>query len=115
MRVVNTLRLANRTTFFGPGPRQLLTHIEQYASLRRATQETGISYTKALRMLRKMEEELGFAVVQSEKGGSLRGGTYLTEKGRRLLHAYNEMEAELCAAAEGLLAEKMAFLDDGKA
>lgn len=110
MKAVNTLRVCGSTVFFGPGPKLLLQKIEETASLRKATIETGISYTKALRMLRKMEAELGFAVVESAKGGSERGGTILTEKGRLLLAAYVDVENELDEAAQRLVDEKFAFL-----
>lgn len=111
MEAINTLRIAGKTVFFGPGPQQLLTHIEETASLRKATMETGISYTKALRMLRRMEEELGFAVVESVKGGSTRGGTTLTPKGRQLLQAFGEIENQLQQKAQQLVEEKLAFLE----
>ena len=111
MRAVNTLRLARRSVFFGPGPRQLLAEVEALSSLRQATLKTGISYTKALRLLRAMERELGFAVVESVKGGSEHGGTRLTERGARLLHTYAEVEAEVAAYAQQVVLEKLAFLE----
>lgn len=112
MRAVNTLRLANKKVFFGPGPRQLLSRIDELGSLRQASIDTGISYTKALRLLKGMEAELGFAVVDSEKGGSARGGTRLTEKGRKLLQAYTEAEQEMDALAQAMVQKKFAFLQE---
>ncbi|MFV0414035.1 MAG: winged helix-turn-helix domain-containing protein [Oscillospiraceae bacterium] len=110
MKAVNTLRIANTGVFMGPGPRELLCTIEQLSSLRQASIQTGISYTKALRLLKKMEEELGFAVVQSEKGGSGRGGTVLTPKGKQLLDVYTELEKQVQQLAQNLVDEKLAFL-----
>ncbi|MDL2325228.1 LysR family transcriptional regulator [Ruminococcaceae bacterium OttesenSCG-928-A16] len=112
MFAVNTLRLANTNVFFGPGPQLLLAQIEATASLRKATIETGISYTKALRMLRKMEQELGFAVVASAKGGSTRGGTTLTPKGKQLLQTYTEVQHQLQAEAQRLVEERFAVLKE---
>jgi molybdate transport system regulatory protein len=111
MRAVNTLRLANKNVFFGPGPRQLLERVDALGSLRQASMDTGISYTKVLKLLKGMEAELGFAAVESEKGGSARGGTRLTEKGRRLLQAYAEAEREMDEVAQKLVREKFAFLE----
>lgn len=114
MRAVNTLRIANRNVFFGPGPRLLLAKIEELSSLRQATIETGISYTKALRVLRRMETELGFAVVQSARGGSQRGGTRLTPQGRQLLQVYTQIEGDVAAYAQKLVDDKLAFLVAGE-
>lgn len=110
MKAVNTLRIAGREVFFGPGPRLLLEKVRELSSLRQATIATGISYTKALRLIKKIEAELGFAVVDSAKGGSERGGTSLTPKGEQLLLAYAEMEAQVNSYAQQLVDEKLAFL-----
>lgn len=106
----NTLRIANETIFYGPGPQLLLEKIDETKSLRKTCMETGISYTKALRMLKKIEQELGFEVVHSVKGGNLHGGTSLTEKGKELVRAYSEVEEEVAKTAQLLVDEKFAFL-----
>lgn len=106
MRLINTLRLAKDEVFFGPGPRMLLENIDQQQSLQKASRKTGISYPKALRLLHKMEKELGFAVTEAYKGGADHGGTRLTELGRRFLRAYDEMERELKSYAQQLMEEK---------
>ena len=110
MKAVNTLRLANNITFFGPGPRLLFEKIEETSSLRGATAACGLSYTKALRMIRDMERELGFAVVIAERGGNQRGGTKLTPLGKQILQAYKEVEISLQEQAQKLVDEKFAFL-----
>lgn len=114
MYASNTLRLVNQEVFFGPGPRQLLQKIQQYSSLRKATIDTGISYTKALRMVKRMEQQLGFAVVESERGGNERGGTKLTPKGAQLLAAYSEIEQLVDTYAQELVKEKLGFLAERK-
>ena len=110
MRAVNNLRIGNNNVFMGPGPKILLQSVERTASLRKACVETGISYTKALRMLRRLDTELGFAVVDSAKGGNERGGTVLTAQGVRLLRAYEEIEAETACFAQKLVDEKLGYL-----
>ena len=69
----------------------------------------GMSYTKALRIIRTMEEELGFPVVISEKGGNNRGATKLTEKGKLVLSIYKEIYSEVSEYAEKLVDEKFKF------
>lgn len=106
----NTLRIANETIFYGPGPQLLLEKIDETKSLRKTCMETGISYTKALRMLKKIEQEIGCAVVNSVKGGNLHGGTSLTEEGKKMVSAYRDVEEELAKRAQELVDEKFAFL-----
>ncbi len=103
------VRIGKERIFLGKGVRELLDAIDETHSIRKATQQTKISYPKALRMLRTMEEELGFAIVISEKGGSERGGTTLTDKGRQVLEAYREIESEVAAYADELLKTKFLF------
>ncbi len=111
MKAVNTLRLTNTAAFFGPGPALLFEQIEETSSLRGATAACGLSYTKALRMIRDMERELGCAVVITERGGNQRGGTRLTPLGKQVLAAYREVEKELQQQAQKLVDEKFAFLE----
>ena len=68
-----------------------------------------MSYTKALRIIRTMEEEMGFPVVISEKGGNNRGETKLTEKGKKVLAAYKDIYTDVSAYAEKLVKEKFKF------
>lgn len=110
MKSKNTLRIANETIFYGPGPQLLLEKIDETKSLRKTCMETGISYTKALRMLRKIEQELGFEVVNSVKGGNLHGGTSLTKRGEELVRVYKEVEEELAKKAQELVDEKFKIL-----
>lgn len=50
--------------FFGEGPCRLLHRIEETGSLRAAAQAMGLSYSKALRMVKRAEKELGFALTR---------------------------------------------------
>jgi molybdate transport system regulatory protein len=109
MWIVTRLKIGKTKPFFSVGPMELLQKIDAGASIKKATAEMGMSYTKALRIIRTMEEELGFPVVASEKGGASRGATRLTEKGREVLEAFQEIYAEVSAHAEKLLTEKFKF------
>lgn len=55
----------------------------------------GISYSKGRKMIKQLEHQLGFPVVQRWTGGSGGGGSLLTEKGERLMAAYEKMVAEI--------------------
>ena len=93
----------------GAGPVELLEKIETCSSIKKATEAMGMSYTKALRIIRTVEEELGFPVVVSEKGGNNRGATNLTEKGKQVLSVYREIYTDVSEYAEKLVAEKFNF------
>lgn len=109
MWIITRLKIGGNKTFFSVGPMELFKNIETYSSIKKATEAMGMSYTKALRIIRIAEEELGFPMVISEKGGNNRGATRLTEKGKQVLTAFQEIHAEVSAHAEKLLEEKFHF------
>lgn len=110
MLAICSLRIKNNRVFFGPGTCELLERIEQTSSIRKATADMNLSYTKALRMLRDMREELGFDVVYSEKGGHNHGQTVLTDKGKLVLAEYKKLDKEITGYAQKLFEEKFNFI-----
>lgn len=106
MRAVTRLRIGNEKIFIGKGVRELLDAIDKFNSIKKASEATGISYPKAMRMIKTFEQETGFAAVVSTKGGNNRGGTQLTNEGRRMLEAFREIENEVSEFAERLVEEK---------
>ena len=71
--------------FFGEGPCRLLHRIEETGSLRAAAQAMGLSYSKALRMVKRAEKELGFALTCKTIGGRGGGGSTLTDEARNFM------------------------------
>lgn len=78
----------NGERFFGEGPYQLLHLMEQLGSLRSAATEMGMAYTKAIRILTKAEQALGYPLTIRSTGGRHGGGSTLTEEGKALLEQY---------------------------
>lgn len=74
--------------FFGEGPCRLLHQIEKTGSLRAAAQAMGLSYTKALRIVKRAEKELGFALTCKTIGGRGGGGSTMTPEARIFLERY---------------------------
>ena len=111
MKAVLRLRIKNETVFIGKGVRELLDSIEIHKSIKKATEHTGISYPKAIRMIKTLEQELKFPVVVSEKGGSTYGGTYLTKQGKEVLESYREIEKILEETAQKLVDEAFSKWD----
>jgi len=106
---ITRLKIGKNKPFFSTGPMELLEKIETYSSIKKATEAMEMSYVKALRIIRVMEEELGFPVVISEKGGRNYGSTKLTAKGKQVLITYAEIYADVSKYAEKLVQEKFKF------
>jgi molybdate transport repressor ModE-like protein len=51
-----------------------------------------MSYAKAWKVLNKLENELGYRIIQRRQGGNRVGRTLLTQKGIDFLQAYIEYE-----------------------
>ena len=106
LQVETRLRIGKEKIFMGKGVREILDAIDEYKSIKKACEATGISYPKVLRLLKTFKTEFGFAAVVSGKGGSNYGGTQLTEKGRAILECYREIENEIAILAQKLVREK---------
>ena len=79
---------------FGRGIELLLTGIEQHGSLNRAAKELGMAYSKAWRIIRQAEEELGVQLIDRDGAH----GSTLTEDGATFLARYREMLAAAAAS-----------------
>jgi molybdate transport system regulatory protein len=86
---------------FGPGAYELLRRVEQMGSLNRASKSMAMSYSKAWRVVREVEERLGVSLFERRVGGSDGGGSSLTDEARSLLARYTRLAAEV----DDLLAE----------
>ena len=110
--------------FFGEGPCRLLHRIEETGSLRAAAQAMGLSYSKALRMVKQAEKELGFALTRktiaghgrgdgfnagghgsSLRGGRGGGGSTLTDEARNFMERY-EAYRDACVQTDRELYDK---------
>lgn len=80
----------------------LLYLIDETQSVREACGRIHISYSTAWNILNHAEAELGYALVQRNKGGASGAGSVLTDKGSKLLSAYLEFEANIRSNAEAL-------------
>lgn len=74
--------------FFGEGPLRLLRSVEKTGSLRAAAMEMEMAYSKAIKILKQAEENLGFPLTSRSKGGKDGGGSNLTPEGKRWLRQY---------------------------
>ena len=86
---------------FGPGCVQLLEGIDREKSLNRAAKALGMAYSKAWRIIREAEAQLGCDLLARD---GARGST-LTPDGERVLSTYRQLQIEVDALLERRLPE----------
>jgi molybdate transport system regulatory protein len=79
---------------FGPGGFELLRRVDQMGSLNQASKSMAMSYSKAWRVVREVEERLDVPLFERRIGGSDGGGSSLTDEGRSLVARYGALQAE---------------------
>ena len=75
--------------FMGIGLVWLLRRIKEFKSIHRAAAEMELSYVKALRILNRLEKNLGRKVVIRTRGGAKRGGAEITPFADRYIEEYD--------------------------
>ncbi len=76
---------------FGPGKEQLLESLLGTGSLNRSAAELGMSYVKALDLVRAMNEHFREPLIALTRGGRQGGGAVVTDLGRKVLAEYRTM------------------------
>ena len=103
-----SIRLYGEDKAFGPGVAQLLRGIEACGSLQGAAQSMNMAYSKAWKVMKNAERELGFALTDRESGGKDGGGSRLTPQARVLLARYDAFSGKIRQAADEAFAEYFA-------
>ena len=88
------LSTKNGKGILGEGRINLLKEIDRTGSLKSAAETIKISYRKAWGNIKEAEELLGFKLVEKQRGGRNGGNSELTEEGKQLLAAYDELKAD---------------------
>ena len=104
MKAVTKIQITddNGMKFFGEGPCRLLRCVEKTGSLRAAAMEMEMAYSKASKLLKQAEENLGFSLTRRSTGGKDGGGSVLTPEGRQWLNQY-EAYRDACVKANQAL------------
>ncbi len=79
---------------FGEGPCDILTKVEKHGSLKGAAEEMGMSYSHAWNLVKKLEKQLGFKLLNSQVGGACGGGASLTPEARDMMKRYQAFMKE---------------------
>lgn len=97
MKVEHKIWLADRGKAFGKGPFMIMKAVMMTGSLRQAAISLGMSYTKAYQTIRTCEAHLPFKLIETQTGGALGGGSYITPQGKDLMEAFEgfQMAADL--------------------
>ncbi len=78
----------------GEGKWQLLKKIQETGSLKAAVESMGHAYRQTWDNLQRIEERLGFKLIDKQRGGSRGGMTTLTRKGEMLVAFFDRLYAE---------------------
>lgn len=84
----------------GPGKVALLEAIERCGSLRGASEQLGMSYMRAWKLVETMNACFRRPLVDLRRGGRRRGGAALTAAGLAALDLYRKMESASLRAAD---------------
>jgi molybdate transport system regulatory protein len=99
------LRLVlKRGAAFGPGKADLLEQIAATGSIAAAGRRLRMSYTRAWGLVEEMNGAFRVPLVESAKGGAVRGGARLTALGEDVLARYRRMERAAARAGAADLA-----------
>ena len=104
-RPVVDVAIHGSTLLYDPRLSMLLHLVEYTRSVQDACSLMQMSYSTAWHMLNHVEDELGFPLVMRNRGGASGTGTVLTEKGKRLMDAYDQFAARMIKEAALLHSE----------
>ncbi|EEF59079.1 putative transcriptional regulator, ModE family [Pedosphaera parvula Ellin514] len=96
----------------GPGKAELLEQLQKTGSIADAAQNLGMSYMRAWKLIKTMEECFKEPLVLATRGGSKGGGAGLSAAGEKVLRLYRELEAKSLKASAKTWAQMVKFLAD---
>ncbi|PIV20082.1 MAG: molybdenum-binding protein [Deltaproteobacteria bacterium CG03_land_8_20_14_0_80_45_14] len=111
MRIAYKVWLDNNGKAFGEGPYRLLRNVERTGSLSKAAAEMGMSYSKAWRLMRNLEERLNFPLLERRVGGASGGGSSITPKARNLLQRYEKFHKDVQGALEKIYKKHFGLME----
>ena len=101
LRPAFRFQLMREQAFFGPGTYQLLRLTEETGSLLEACRHMGISYSKGRSVISRVEQQMGYPILERRRGGKSGGASVVTAEGLQLMERYQafcrEAEASLGA------------------
>lgn len=86
------MKLEQESAFFSARLKLLLYLLADTNNMRTSCAWSGIAHSKAWDMINRLEQHLGYSVVERQRGGRSGGSTRLTKQGEEFLVAYHEFE-----------------------
>lgn len=105
LRPIVEISFAKEEVFFDLRCAQFLRLIKETGSVKTACRRSGLSYSKAWRMIKLLERNLNISIVERQQGGLDGGSSYLTEKGEEFLEKYLKFENALRKFTEDMFLE----------
>lgn len=87
---------------FGIGVYDILEGVRLYGSLSESARRMNMSYSKAHKIVKKLEENLGTKMVNTQIGGSGGGSSELTHEALILMEKFNNFDSECQDALEDI-------------
>lgn len=88
------LTLFNEDYSFGNGLYRLLLLIEELHSINKACKEMKMAYSKAYKIIKKAENDLGYKLLVGKIGGKSGGGSTLTQEAYELIKFYEDLKTK---------------------
>ena len=80
---------------YGSGISKLLQKVDQLGSINAAAKDMGMTYIKALAIIKNAEDKLNKKLLEKSIGGVGGGGSKLTEFGQNFVYQFSLLEAEV--------------------
>ena len=102
VRPVVSVSLAKEKPFFDNKIATLLMLIDETKSVRAASQRMQLSYSSCWNIIRTLESQLNYSLIERSQGGAGGSTSDLTQRGRDLLERYNAYDKKLKEQASDL-------------
>jgi len=102
IRPVISVALSKEKVFFDSKSAMLLTLVDETRSVRAASQRMQLSYSSCWNIIRTLENQLSYSLIERSQGGAGGSTSVLTGRGRELLERYNAYEQRLKKEAAAL-------------
>lgn len=99
------IRIFREEPCFGPGVMELMKRVKESGSLQTAAAQMHMAYSKAWKVIKTSEQQLGFPLTTRRAGGAGGGSSVLTPEGEEFLMRYTAFQRRACEAADKLFYE----------
>ena len=89
------LETAEGEGILGDGKWQILKAVEEEGSLTAACQKLGLTYRRTWGDLKKIEQQLGFPLLNKSRGGKEGGMSELSSQGKTLVEAFDKFHKQV--------------------